>query len=75
MQNMNVIIDLSNTQMVDHTVMQKLKQLEKEFAERGIELAIVGLDEHVRMSPHPASAWLRGLPAPDLEPENVTLPQ
>ena len=72
MQNMNVIIDLSSTQMVDHTVMQKLKQLEKEFAERGIELAIVGLEEHVRMSPHPASAWLRGLPAP--EPENA-LPQ
>jgi MFS superfamily sulfate permease-like transporter len=60
-QNMNVIVDLSNTQMVDHTVMEKLHQLEREFAERGIALAIVGLDEHVTLSSHPAAARLRGV--------------
>jgi len=60
-QNMNVIVDLSATQMVDHTVMAKLHQLEREFAERGIALAIVGLDDHVTLSQHPAAARLRGV--------------
>lgn len=60
-QNMNVIVDLSSTQMVDHTVMEKLHQLEREFAERGIALAIVGLDDHVRLSEHPTAARLRGV--------------
>jgi hypothetical protein len=46
--------------MVDHTVMAKLHQLEREFAERGIALAIVGLEEHVVLSDHPAAARLRG---------------
>lgn len=68
-QSMNVIVDLSNTQMVDHTVMEKLHQLEAEFAERGVALAIVGLDEHVTLSAHPAAARLRALPRPAPEPE------
>ena len=59
-QNMNIVVDLSQTRMVDHTVMEKLHQLEREFAERGIALAIVGLDEHVSLSVHPAAARLRG---------------
>jgi MFS superfamily sulfate permease-like transporter len=59
-QNMNIVVDLSQTRMVDHTVMEKLHQLEREFEERGIALAIVGLDEHVSLSVHPAAARLRG---------------
>lgn len=59
-QNMNIVVDLSETQIVDHTVMEKLHQLEREFAERGIALAIVGLDEHMSFSPHPAAARIRG---------------
>jgi MFS superfamily sulfate permease-like transporter len=59
-----VIVDLSSTQMVDHTVMAKLHQLEREFAERGIALAIVGLDDHVTLSQHPAAARLRGVHRP-----------
>jgi MFS superfamily sulfate permease-like transporter len=61
-QHMNVIVDLSATQMVDHTVMVKLREFEREFADQGIALAIVGLDEHVTFSPHPAAARIRGLP-------------
>jgi MFS superfamily sulfate permease-like transporter len=67
-QNMNVIVDLSHTRMVDHTVMAKLHQLEREFAERGIALAIVGLDEHVVLSHHPAAARLRGFEPAAVEP-------
>jgi MFS superfamily sulfate permease-like transporter len=59
-QNMNVVVDLSQTKVVDHTVMEKLHQLEHDFAERGIALAVVGLDEHVSLSVHPAAARLRG---------------
>jgi len=69
-QNMNVIVDLSNTRLVDHTVMAKLRELEREFDERGIALAVVGLDEHVTFSHHPAAARLRGvhrLPAHEAE--------
>jgi MFS superfamily sulfate permease-like transporter len=60
-QHMNVIVDLSETQMVDHTVMEKLHQFEREFADRGIALAIVGLQNHVRLSDHPAAARHRGV--------------
>jgi MFS superfamily sulfate permease-like transporter len=60
-QHMNVIVDMSNTQMVDHTVMVKLRELESEFSDQGIALAIVGLDEHVTFSPHPAAARIRGV--------------
>jgi MFS superfamily sulfate permease-like transporter len=60
-QNMNVIVDLSNTRLVDHTVMDKLHELEREFDQRGIALAIVGLDEHMSFSHHPAAARVRGV--------------
>lgn len=60
-QHMNVIVDLSATQMVDHTVMEKLHQLEREFAERDIALAIVGLDQHIMFSQHPAAARFRNV--------------
>jgi MFS superfamily sulfate permease-like transporter len=59
-QNMNIVVDLSNTHIVDHTVMEKLHHLEREFAQQGIALAIVGLDEHMAFSEHPAAARLRG---------------
>ena len=60
-QNMNIIVDLSNTRLVDHTVMEKLHEMEREFEQRGIALAIVGLGEHVALSHHPAAARLKGV--------------
>ncbi len=60
-QSMNVIVDLSNTRLVDHTVMEKLHELEREFDQRGIALAVVGLDDHMSFSYHPAAARLRGV--------------
>lgn len=73
-QNMNVIIDLSHTRMVDHTVMEKLHQLEREFAQRGTALAIVGLDEHVMLSEHPAAARLRGIGRTNDEKQRELVP-
>ena len=40
--------------------MEKRHPLEREFTQQGIALAIVGLDEHVSLSVHPAAGRLRG---------------
>lgn len=51
-----VVIDLSLTRLVDHSVMEKLHQLEREFAEVGKELAVIGLEEHTPLASHPLAA-------------------
>ena len=48
-----VVLDLSDTRLVDHTVMEKLHELQKEFEERDCTLIIRGLDEHRPLSRHP----------------------
>jgi MFS superfamily sulfate permease-like transporter len=67
-QEMNVTVDLSNTKIVDHTVMHKLTELRREFSQRGLELNIVGLDSHMAISRHPSAARLRGEPGRAHEP-------
>lgn len=52
----NVVVDLSNTHLVDHTVMAKLHELEREFEQEQLSLKIIGLDEHRPLSDHPHSA-------------------
>lgn len=52
----NVIVDLSGTRLVDHTVMEKLHDLSRDFGNEGLTLEIVGLDEHRPLSKHPQSA-------------------
>jgi MFS superfamily sulfate permease-like transporter len=52
----NVVVDLSQTRLVDHTVMEKLHEMEREFKLNNLELKIVGLDKHVPFSLHPAAA-------------------
>jgi MFS superfamily sulfate permease-like transporter len=51
-----VVIDLSHTRLVDHSVMEKLHELEREFAERGKRLSVIGLEKHVPLSKHPHAA-------------------
>jgi MFS superfamily sulfate permease-like transporter len=51
-----IVLDLSETHLIDHTVMEKLHELEKEFAEDQRSLTIIGADEHDRFSEHPHSA-------------------
>ena len=45
-----VVLDLSGTTLVDHTVMDKLHEIEKEFREAGSELVITGLERHQPLS-------------------------
>ena len=42
----SVVVDLSETTLVDHTVMDKLHGLEREFVEKGRTLEVRGLEEH-----------------------------
>jgi MFS superfamily sulfate permease-like transporter len=52
----NVVLDLSRTRLVDHTVMEKLHELESEYQHAGRQLTIVGLEDHRAMSNHPQAA-------------------
>ena len=49
----NVVIDLSDTRIVDHTVMEKLHELEQEWARDGRMLQVTGLEAHESVSEHP----------------------
>ena len=57
----NVIVDLFNTQLVDHSVVERLHQMEQEFAERGQHLEVIGISGHRSLSGHPLAARKRGL--------------
>lgn len=51
-----VVLDLSDAALVDHTVMQKLIEMDEEFRERGSTLVVEGLESHRKFSEHPAAA-------------------
>lgn len=57
----NVVVDLSGTKVVDHSVMERLHEMQKEFAQAGLSLEIAGLDAHVPVAEHEHSARRRGL--------------
>lgn len=51
-QRQNITLDLSMTKVVDHNVMAKLSELQSEFEQDGLSLAIVGLDTHLAAAAH-----------------------
>ncbi|MBX9625390.1 MAG: SulP family inorganic anion transporter [Gemmataceae bacterium] len=51
-----VALDLSRARLVDHSVMEKLHELEAEFAERGKVLELIGLELLTPLSAHPLAA-------------------
>lgn len=51
----NVTVDLSQTNLVDHSVMEQLHELQDEFERQGLALNVVGLDSHTQLSTHPLS--------------------
>ena len=55
----NLVIDLSGTTLVDHTVMEKLHEVQREFGEQGLTFDIVGLQDHKPLSSHPMAARKR----------------
>jgi MFS superfamily sulfate permease-like transporter len=58
----DLVLDLSETLLVDHTVMEKLHELEAEFSQQGRKLTISGLHEHHVQSAHPLATRRKGLP-------------
>lgn len=51
-----IVLDLSRTRFVDHSTMEKLHLLEREFAASGKRFQVVGLGEHVPLSAHPLAS-------------------
>ena len=43
-QHRNLIVDLSNTQLVDHSVMEKLEEMKRDFEQEGLSFEVRGLD-------------------------------
>lgn len=58
-KNKSVVVDLAETKMVDHTVMDKLFELGKEFDSAGLKLTVQGLNDHIALSLHPRAARWR----------------
>ncbi|MEQ8788061.1 MAG: SulP family inorganic anion transporter [Pirellulaceae bacterium] len=52
----NVVLDLSQTTLVDHSVMEKLHELQQDFEREGLKLELIGLDDHSPASDHPAAS-------------------
>lgn len=55
----DVIVDLSETRLVDHTVMERLHELQEECHGSSCNLRITGLEGHHKLSRHPHSAHVR----------------
>ena len=51
-QGNDVVVNLAGTRLVDHSVMEKLEELEHDFARAGRRLEVVGLEEHRGLSAH-----------------------
>ncbi|MFY0563974.1 SulP family inorganic anion transporter [Archangium lansingense] len=52
----HVELDFEHARLVDHTVMERLHELEDEFARAGRHLRIRGLEQHRGLSAHPLAA-------------------
>ena len=65
-----IVVDLSRSKIVDHSVMEKLHELEVEFRAADKTFEIIGMDEHTPMSHHPLSARKQ---AKETAPVPVTL--
>ena len=56
----NIVVDLSGTHLVDHSVMEKLHEMELEFEQAGLRFEVVGLEGHRQFSDHPHATRKKG---------------
>ncbi|MGR9045132.1 MAG: SulP family inorganic anion transporter [Gammaproteobacteria bacterium] len=54
--NKTIFFDLSNTDLIDHTVMEFIDHFAEDYSRQGGRCEIVGLDEHQGYSAHPLAA-------------------
>lgn len=59
-EHRNVTLDLSECRLVDHSVMTKLQDLQREFEQASLHLNVLGLENHRSLSDHHLSARKRG---------------
>jgi MFS superfamily sulfate permease-like transporter len=57
----NIVLDFSGTKMVDHSVMERLHEMEMDFEQAGLQFEVLGLESHQQFSAHPHSARRRQL--------------
>jgi MFS superfamily sulfate permease-like transporter len=57
----NVEFDLSETRLVDHSVMDKLHEMEHDFEQQGLSFKVIGLDSHQPFTGHAQAARRKGL--------------
>jgi len=57
--NNDVVVDFSHAELVDHSVMEKMHELEDEFHRAGKRLEVQGLEGHRQFSGHPLAARKR----------------
>ncbi len=62
LRRQNITLDLSNTKLVDHSVMEKLHEMQGDFAQQGLSLIIVGLESHEPAADHQLAARRGRLP-------------
>lgn len=55
-QRQNVVVNLAGTALVDHSVMEKLQEVEFDFTQAGLRLEVIGLEAHHGVSGHPRAA-------------------
>lgn len=51
----NVVIDLKNTKLVDHSAIENLNHFKHDYEQHGGSVQIIGLDDHKRLSKHKLS--------------------
>ena len=52
----NILVDLSETRLIDHSVMSALEEFRTDYVSTGGTLAISGLSSHMKFSQHPFAA-------------------
>lgn len=60
-QHRNIIVDVSDTKLIDHSVMEKLEEMERDFAQQGLTFEVRGLDSLQPFSEDARAARKRGL--------------
>ncbi len=60
-QRQNIVLDVSDTKLIDHTVMEKLHEMQQELETEGLSLNIIGLESHRPLAEHEQAARKRGL--------------
>lgn len=60
-QGRNLVVDVSNTKLVDHSVMEKLEEMERDFEQEGLRFEVRGLDALQPLADDAHAARKRGM--------------